>query len=137
MLTIAAMSSVESPFVVIRKGSVSSSCRRHLWNSNLIIPLCCLSSGGAANKARAQKLQEDFESFAVKNSDHLTLLNVFNSFEESGASLSWCDSNSLQFKILKRAKEIRGTSQSLLYCHELLEIDFNLCVYGQRICWEC
>lgn len=67
-----------------------------------------LHVAGAANKARLQKLQEDWEGFAVRGSDHLTMLNVFASFEESGANASWCDANSLQFKILSRAKEIRG-----------------------------
>mmetsp|Transcript_29871 Transcript_29871/g.41032 ORF Transcript_29871/g.41032 Transcript_29871/m.41032 type:complete len:449 (+) Transcript_29871:274-1620(+) len=89
MLTIAALSSLESPFITIKRG-------------------------GADAKSRQQKLQEDWESFAVRNSDHLTLLNVFNSFEESGYSSSWCDTYSLQFKILNRAKEIRANLLSML-----------------------
>eukprot|EP01038_Epipyxis_sp_PR26KG_P007879 gene7879-10695_t len=80
MLTIAAMCSVDYPFITIRsKGSIESK----------------------------QKLQDNIKELMIVNSDHLTLLNIYNKFLESGYSNSWCDSNSLQYRILIRAKEIR------------------------------
>ena len=104
MLTIAALSSLESPFITIKRGGMIT-----FQIILIVLDDRAILMKGADAKSRQQKLQEDWESFAVRNSDHLTLLNVFNSFEEGGCSQSWCDTYSLQFKILNRAKEIRGS----------------------------
>lgn len=92
MLTIAAMCTVEYPFITVRaRGS---------------------------NEAKL-KVEKDIEEFAVVHSDHLTLLNIYRKFEESGCSSSWCDSMSLQYRVLARAKEIRKNLHSvLLRCGE-------------------
>ena len=92
MLTIAAMCSVEYPFITVRsRGS---------------------------NEAKL-KLEKDIEELAVPLSDHLTLLNIYRRFEDSGYSSSWCDSMSLQYRVLNRAKEIRKNLKSiLLRCSE-------------------
>lgn len=87
MLTIAAMCSVEYPFITVRaRGSLEAK----------------------------QKVEKDVEEFAVPTSDHLTLLNIFRQYEESGFSSSWCDSLSLQPRILARAREIRKNLHSVL-----------------------
>ena len=74
----------------------------------------------------------------MRGSDHLTMLNVFSSFEESGANASWCDANSLQFKILSRAKEIRGRFliSNLKRVHPLLcfEPDLPYCYLLSYTC---
>jgi len=97
-LSIAAMCSVEYPFINIRSRGGS----------------------GSASEAR-DKLQKDSESFVVQHSDHLTLLRIYQSFVESGCNQSWCDSISLQYKILHRAHEIRKNLRSvLLRCRRLV-----------------
>jgi len=45
--------------------------------------------------------------FAVHEGDHLTLLNVFNGYMNSGQSSSWCHDNLINYKSLVRAVEIR------------------------------
>lgn len=87
MLTIATMCSVDYPFITVR--------------------------ARGANEAK-QKVESDVEEFAVPTSDHLTLLKIYRRFEESGFSSSWCDSMSLQYRILARAKEIRKNLASVL-----------------------
>lgn len=89
MLTISAMCSVEYPFITIRKKG------NHLLDAKT-------------------KLLKDKKEFYIHDSDHLTLLNIYNQFKESGYSQSWCDSYSLQYRILLRAKEIRKNLLSIL-----------------------
>lgn len=69
-----------------------------------------------ASQESKQKVQEDIESFLHMGSDHLTLLNIYRQFEEVDKSTkknnttpvkSWCDSHSLIYPILRRAKEIK------------------------------
>lgn len=96
MLSIAAMSAVEYPFVPL-----SSAVRKD-------------SESAAESRLRRMR---DIESFVVVGSDHLTLLNIFNQFSEISSNAtsrnlasiegSWCEAHSLQLKILHRAKEIR------------------------------
>ena len=87
MLSIAAMCSVENPFIAVR------------------------ARGSAEAK---QKVQQDSEEFAVPHSDHLTLLRIYRRYEESGYSSSWCDSLSLQSRVLARAREVRKNLRSVL-----------------------
>eukprot|EP01125_Pyxidicula_operculata_P020975 TRINITY_DN78_c0_g1_i1.p1 TRINITY_DN78_c0_g1~~TRINITY_DN78_c0_g1_i1.p1 ORF type:complete len:703 (+),score=140.58 TRINITY_DN78_c0_g1_i1:69-2177(+) len=46
--------------------------------------------------------------FAVHEGDHITLLNVFVSFMKNNQSQKWCQNNSLNFKALQRALDIRN-----------------------------
>lgn len=39
--------------------------------------------------------------------DHLTLLNIYNSWKQSGYSNSWCFENYIQARSMKRAKDVR------------------------------
>ncbi|RYH32055.1 ATP-dependent RNA helicase [archaeon] len=87
MLTIAAMVTVEYPFISQRR---------------------------QASQESKVKLQKDMEHFAILGSDHLTLLRIYQEFTESNYAASWCDSMSLQFRILSRAKEIRYNLTNML-----------------------
>jgi len=44
---------------------------------------------------------------SMREGDHLTLLNVYNSFLENGKDPEWCHENHLKYAPLKRANEIR------------------------------
>jgi ATP-dependent RNA helicase DDX35 len=57
--------------------------------------------GGQA-KADAARLK-----FAVYEGDHLTLLNVYNSFIKNKQDSKWCHERCINFKAMKRAHEIR------------------------------
>jgi len=45
--------------------------------------------------------------FAVREGDHLTLLNVFNSFMLNNKNPQWCHDRYLNYKALKKAVEVR------------------------------
>ncbi|CAM9160360.1 unnamed protein product [Choristocarpus tenellus] len=86
-LTVAAMLSVQNPFLQPRGG----------------------------RKERREAIQEAMEEFAVTEGDHITYLNVFNSFQDIGSGAAdWCEQNCLNYRALVRAGEIR--SQLASYC---------------------
>jgi pre-mRNA-splicing factor ATP-dependent RNA helicase DHX38/PRP16 len=47
------------------------------------------------------------ERFYVPESDHLTLLNVYNQWAKAGYSGSWCAAHFIHVKALKKAREVR------------------------------
>jgi pre-mRNA-splicing factor ATP-dependent RNA helicase DHX38/PRP16 len=47
------------------------------------------------------------EKFFVPESDHLTLLNVYNQWAKTGYSASWCSAHYIHVKALKKAREVR------------------------------
>lgn len=110
MLSIAAMTSVDYPFVTIRKKT--------------------------ATEAK-KKLQRDMEHFAVVGSDHLTLLRVYREFVDSNYSASWCDSNSLLPKVLARAKEIRSNLSMLLKRYMGSDMAFTSCGDDDKAVRRC
>ncbi|CAN0208209.1 unnamed protein product [Ectocarpus sp. 6 AP-2014] len=85
-LTVAAMLSVQNPFVHPRGGG----------------------------RERRERVREAMEEFAVTEGDHITYLNVFNSFDETGNDSEWCKENCLNHRALVRAGEIR--QQLSRYC---------------------
>lgn len=86
-LTVAAMLSVQNPFVHPRGGG----------------------------RERRERVREAMEEFAVTEGDHITYLNVFNSFDDAGNDSEWCKENCLNHRTLVRAGEIR---QQLSRCGE-------------------
>ena len=52
--------------------------------------------------------------FAVVEGDHITMLNIFNSFMNSGQSISWCKKYFLNHRTLSRAKQVRGQLRGYL-----------------------
>jgi ATP-dependent RNA helicase DDX35 len=98
MLSIIAMLSVEYPFIQLKGG---------LINRN--------SSTLTENQLeRIKNIEKDIRQYVVQGSDHLTLLNIFNGFQEVNYNISYCDSNSLLSRNLLKAKEIRSNLLSLL-----------------------
>lgn len=109
VLSIAAMCSVEYPFISVKGGK---------------------SSGAMEAK---QRLMECIGEFATLEGDHLTLLNIYRTFETSfegnletaarggkpgrsraDSARSWCDFHSLQYRILTRAAEVRAHLKGML-----------------------
>jgi ATP-dependent RNA helicase DDX35 len=86
ILTIAAMCSVDYPFVTIR----------------------------SRNKEAKQRLIECSAELSVPISDHLTLLNIYSQYETAGHNFSWCDSMCLQSRVMARAREVRERLHGML-----------------------
>lgn len=86
ILTIAAMCSVDYPFITIR----------------------------SRNKEAKQRLVECSAELSVPYSDHLTLLNIYDQYRTAGYNSSWCDSMCLQARIMMRAREVRDRLYGML-----------------------
>lgn len=59
-------------------------------------------------------------TFFRAGGDHLTLLNVYNSWMENSESAQWCTENFIQIRSLRRARDIKEQLSNLM---ERVEID--------------
>jgi pre-mRNA-splicing factor ATP-dependent RNA helicase DHX38/PRP16 len=59
-------------------------------------------------KAREEESDAAREKFFVPESDHLTLLNVYQQWKNNGYAQDWCSKHFLQGKGLKKAREVRA-----------------------------
>ena len=60
------------------------------------------------------------KNFFVPGGDHLTLLNVYTQWADTDFSSQWCYENYIQYRSMKRARDIRDQLEGLL---ERVEID--------------
>lgn len=54
------------------------------------------------------------KSFWQPAGDHLTLLKVYESWKEANHSAQWCNDNFIQYRTMKRARDVRDQLESLL-----------------------
>ena len=73
-------------------------------------------------RPKENELQSDNakKSFHHQHGDHLTLLNVFNEWVETGYSIPWCHQHFIQERSMLRAKKIR---EQLVQLMEKVEIE--------------
>lgn len=64
-------------------------------------------------KDKREQADRKKESFQVDEGDHLTLLNLWDQWQETGCSNQWCQDNFIQYKTLKRAKDVRQQLERL------------------------
>uniref|UniRef100_A0A7N6AVD2 RNA helicase n=1 Tax=Anabas testudineus TaxID=64144 RepID=A0A7N6AVD2_ANATE len=53
-------------------------------------------------------------NFVVPGGDHLVLLNVYTQWVESGHSTQWCYENFIQFRSMRRARDVRDQLEGLM-----------------------
>lgn len=59
-------------------------------------------------KDKREQADKRKDAFSQELGDHLTLLNIWQEWSSTGFSNIWCEDNFLQYRTLKRAKEIRA-----------------------------
>lgn len=64
-------------------------------------------------KDKREQADKKKDAFRHDLGDHLTLLNIWNEWENTGFSNIWAEENFLQYRTLKRAKEVRTQLQRL------------------------
>lgn len=64
-------------------------------------------------KDKRDEADKKKQSFTDSNGDHLTLLNVWNQWKDTEFSSLWCQDNFIQYKTLKRVKEVKEQLTSL------------------------
>lgn len=62
------------------------------------------------------------KNFFRPGGDHLTLLNVYDQWAESGHSTQWCYENFIQFRSMRRARDVRDQLEGLM---ERIEIELT------------
>jgi len=65
-------------------------------------------------KDRAEESDAAREKFFVPESDHLTLLNVFQQWGANGYSNKWCTEHFVHQKSLKKVREVRGQMEEIM-----------------------
>ncbi|KAI0813970.1 P-loop containing nucleoside triphosphate hydrolase protein [Xylaria sp. FL0064] len=58
-------------------------------------------------KEKQTQADQKKAKFHDPHGDHLTFLNVYNGWKQSGYSSPWCFENFIQFRSMKRAKDVR------------------------------
>ncbi|UKJ88903.1 DEAD-box family helicase [Theileria orientalis] len=66
------------------------------------------------NSERENTSSLEREKFMVPESDHLSLLNIYNNWKNNGYSHSFCSQYKLQYKSLKRSREIKTQLQDII-----------------------
>ncbi len=74
------------------------------------------------------------EKFFVPESDHLTLLNVYEKWKSNSYSVEWANEHFFHAKSLKKVREVR---QQLLYIMKNNHIDLNSCENNWDIVRKC
>lgn len=64
-------------------------------------------------KDKREQADKKKEAFTHEEGDHFTLLNIWNEWTETGYSSIWCEENFLQYRSLKRAKDVRTQLERL------------------------
>lgn len=64
-------------------------------------------------KDKREQADKKKMAFQHELGDHLTLLNVWNEWQDTGFSNIWAEENFLQYRTLKRAKEVRNQLEGL------------------------
>ncbi|VDM39479.1 unnamed protein product [Toxocara canis] len=92
--------------------------------SEEIITIAAMLSCNAAvfYRPKAMVIHADAarKGFWVPGGDHLTLLNVYNRWKDTNYSTQWCMENFVQFRTMKKARDIRDQLEGLL---ERVEIE--------------
>eukprot|EP00927_Polykrikos_kofoidii_P043542 TRINITY_DN37611_c0_g1_i1.p1 TRINITY_DN37611_c0_g1~~TRINITY_DN37611_c0_g1_i1.p1 ORF type:complete len:1314 (+),score=272.56 TRINITY_DN37611_c0_g1_i1:116-4057(+) len=65
-------------------------------------------------KDRAEESDAAREKFFTPESDHLTLLNVYQQWAANGYSAKWCTEHFVHQKSLKKVREVRGQMEEIM-----------------------
>lgn len=83
-----------------------------------ILSVCAMLSVNSAvfYRPKEKLLHADTarQSFFVPGGDHLALLNVYNRWRDSDYSTQWCFENFVQFRSMRRARDVRDQLESLV-----------------------
>jgi pre-mRNA-splicing factor ATP-dependent RNA helicase DHX38/PRP16 len=70
-------------------------------------------------KERAEESDAARERFLVPESDHLTLLNVYNQWRAHGHSDAWCAASFVHAKAMRKAREVRDQLADIMAARKL------------------
>ncbi|KAL9085835.1 MAG: hypothetical protein Q9159_004500 [Coniocarpon cinnabarinum] len=97
-------------------------------SDEILTVVSCISSGQeffSRPRAEQNKADQKKAKFHDPTGDHLTLLNAFESWQRNGEAFAWCKENYIQFRSMKRAKDVREQLIGIMQRHRLPIINSN------------
>lgn len=89
-----------------------------------VCTICAVLEAGSplfyTPKEEMKAAETSIKSFWDHEGDHITILNTYKAWEQSGESSQWCQENHVQYRTLKKAQAIRD---QLLQCAKLIGLD--------------
>ncbi|KAI0182594.1 helicase associated domain-containing protein [Xylaria flabelliformis] len=87
-------------------------------------------------KEKQTQADQKKAKFHDPHGDHLTLLNVYNAWKQSGFSSPWCFENFIQFRSMKRAKDVRDQLLKIMqrYRHPVVSCGRDTQKVRQALC---
>ncbi len=87
--------------------------------AEMLIIVAMLSVGGMQHaffrpKGREEESDLKREKFAVPESDHLTLLHVYQQWKHNGMRSDWCNEHFVNMKTLRKVHEVREQMMSIM-----------------------
>nr|CAG4707766.1 unnamed protein product [Naegleria fowleri] len=87
-------------------------------------------------KDREEEADAVREKFFVPDSDHLTLLNIYQQWKNHDYSASWCSEHFIHFKAMRKVKEVRIQIEDIMRKNgiEIVSCNMNLDLVKKAIC---
>jgi pre-mRNA-splicing factor ATP-dependent RNA helicase DHX38/PRP16 len=85
-------------------------------------------------KERAEESDAAREKFFVAESDHLTLLHVYNQWKANGFRDEWCDEHYVHSKSMRKAREVRDQLMEIM---KQLKIRYSSCGTDWDVVRKC
>ncbi|KAI0541511.1 P-loop containing nucleoside triphosphate hydrolase protein [Xylaria digitata] len=87
-------------------------------------------------KEKQTQADQKKAKFHDPHGDHLTFLNVYNGWKQSGYSSPWCFENFIQFRSMKRAKDVRDQLLKIFqrYRHPIISCGRDTQKVRQALC---
>lgn len=87
-------------------------------------------------KEKQQQADQKKAKFHDPHGDHLTLLNVYNSWKQSKFSNPWCFDNFIQARNMRRAEDVRKQLVTIMerYKHPIISCGRNTMKVRQALC---
>lgn len=76
-------------------------------------------------KERMEESDAAREKFFVPESDHLTLLNVYNLWRSNGYRDDWCNKHFIQPKAMRKAREVRSQLMDMMKAEKMRYLSCN------------
>lgn len=73
-------------------------------------------------RGREEEADQKIEKFQVPESDHLTLLNVYQQWQMGGYSVQWCAEHFVHAKSMRKVREIRSQLLDIMKSQKLAHI---------------
>jgi len=117
---------------------VIGSCENYKCSEEVVTIVSMLSVPSVFYRPKERLEESDAarEKFFVHDSDHLTLLTVYQQWVANGSRDGWCVKNFLHPKALRRAQEIRNQITDIMKSNkmELVSCGYDLDVVRECIC---